>query len=142
VRPAAGSSSNSTCGSSASARDFEQTLLAVRQIARLFRRDVLQTDEAQHAERALACRAFFMTITRRHQADIGEVRAERMMQTDQYIFERGHFAEQLHVLERARDARQRNRSRRAPCNRFAAILDRARRRYIDARQHVHHRALA
>ena len=65
-----------------------------------------------------------------------------MVQTHEHIFERGHFAEQLHVLKGARHAAQSDLRRGAADDGSAFEFDAARGRHIDAGQHIHHRALA
>jgi hypothetical protein len=69
-------------------------------------------------------------------------RAEGVVQADQHVFGRRHFAEQLHVLEGARDAAQRDLRRRAAGDGLAGEDDAAGGRLVDAGQDVHHRALA
>ena len=102
------------------ARDLEQPLLAVRQVARLLVREVGQADEAAagparapRAARALA------PVARRVHGHVEQVAAKVWCRPTMHVLQRRHLAEQLHVLEGARDARQRDVRRRAPDQRCA-----------------------
>ncbi len=90
---------------SQSAADLEQALLAVGQVARFLVGQLGKADEPEDARRA-DTRDFFLAalacgvraMTDEHTRPIGVVQA------DQHVLDRGHLAEQLHVLERAGDA--------------------------------------
>ena len=83
-----------------------------------------------------------VAITTAVQHHVPHSTLERVVQADQHVFGRAHFTEQLHVLEGAGHAAQRDRRRRASGNALTVELDRTSGRLVDAGQHVHHRALA
>ncbi len=143
VRPAAGSSSSSSFGSSASARAISSSRclpygrLRASSFAAYARPTNCSSENARSRAPASSRRARGVcrpTSTR--------FAVERVMQADEHVLERGHLAEQLHVLERPCDARQRDLRRRLAADLLVAVHDRARGRRVDAGQHVHHRALA
>ena len=76
------------------------------------------------------------------QRHVDQVAAKGMVQADQHVLQRGHFAEQLHVLEGAGDARQRDGRGRASQYRSVHEGHRAGGGLVDPGEHVHHRALA
>ncbi|KAG1530812.1 hypothetical protein G6F50_017071 [Rhizopus delemar] len=65
-----------------------------------------------------------------------------MHRAEHDVLQRGHLAEQLHVLEGARDAGGGDVRWRQANQRLAREFHRAGGRHIDAGQHVHHGALA
>jgi hypothetical protein len=95
------------------AADLQQALLAVGEVARLFVGQVGQADEIQDRGRPRARRQLLAAVARRVQHGVERGRAEAVVQADQHVFRRRHLAEQLHVLEGAGDAAQRDLRRRA-----------------------------
>ena len=65
-----------------------------------------------------------------------------MVETDLHVLQRRHLAEQLDVLECTCNAGECDVRRRAAHHGIAVKRDAARRRHVDAGQHVHHGALA
>mmetsp|Transcript_5286 Transcript_5286/g.19868 ORF Transcript_5286/g.19868 Transcript_5286/m.19868 type:complete len:622 (-) Transcript_5286:4456-6321(-) len=86
--------------------------------------------------------AVLAEVTRQVQGDIDQVAVEAVVQAHQHVLQRRHLAEQLHVLEGAGDAGQRDVGRGAAVDRAAGKHHRAGGRLVDAGQHIHHRALA
>ena len=99
------------------------------------------TNSSRPSARACAA-ARSRAVARRVQGDVDQVAAEGVVQADHHVLQRRHLAEQLHVLERARDARQRDVDDVRPTTDWPANASLPGGRHVDAGQHVHHRALA
>ena len=122
--------------------DFQQTLLAIRQIARLLIAQGRQANKIQQASSTDAGRPLLPPRARHAQRDIGHAAAVAVMQPDHDVFDHCQFAEQLHILEGARNTPRGDRGRSQPGQILAVKQDFSCRRRINAGQHIHHRALA
>ena len=106
------------------------------------RGQVAQAHEAQQRVCARRAPVALAPVARRVQRHVDEVAVERVMQADKHVLLRRHLAEQLHVLEGARNAAQGDVRWRPAVHRTAGKSDLPAGRHVDAGQHIHHRALA
>src|SRR6218665_3093867 len=95
------------------AGNFQQPLLARRQVARLLVGQVAEADKPDLPQAALDGRLLFAQIARGVQRHIQDVAGKAVVQTHLHVLQCRHLAKQLHVLEGARDARARNGRRTA-----------------------------
>src|SRR5581483_761747 len=120
----------------------ESPLVAVREVAADLVVLAPQARVLEQRTRALARVALLLPHARRAENRLEEVSLQPHVHADEHVLERRHVLEQADVLEGAADAALRERVRRPPRHVLAGEEDGARRRLVDAGQHVEERRLA